>query len=204
MFLNREKLAELLGCALRTVDEYRRQGMPGEAPARPGAQWRFDSAAVIEWLRNRERHDALGEVANISEADAKRRKLAAEAAIAEHELAEKQGKAVSVADFQAATSKIIGAARAKLLGIGSAVGPEVALESDPAQCEAIVQGRINEALEELSEGDIQIEPSGVEQPQPGNSDGSETVGAAPGPDHQRVGRRRKAAEPRIKCEAGAI
>jgi terminase small subunit / prophage DNA-packing protein len=197
MLLNREKLAELFGCSLRTVDEYRRQGMPGEAPARPGGQWRFESATVIEWLRSRERTSALGEIAGISEVDAKRRKLAAEAAIAEHELATLQGSAVSVADWQAATAKMVSGARAKLLGIGAAVGPELAIEVDPVLCEAIVQGAINEALEELSSSDIQIEYGGAEEPESGDSNKPETVGTAPGPDGERVGRRGKTAKSRV-------
>src|SRR4051812_9016969 len=117
MQLNRDKLAEMLGCSLRTVDEYRRQGIPGEPPKRPGDQWKFESSEVITWLRDRERTSALGEVAKVDEAEAKRRKLAAEASLAEHELALKQGAAVAISDFEASWAAMIGAARAKLLGL---------------------------------------------------------------------------------------
>jgi phage terminase Nu1 subunit (DNA packaging protein) len=191
-------LATLFGVAFTTVDLWTQQGMPyDQRPLRKGGSgWKIDVAAVLEWHRKRERENALGEIAGISESDAKRRKLAAEAAIAEHELAERQGKAVSVDDWQAATSKIIGAARAKLLAIGSAVGPDVALEIDPVQCEAIIQGAINEALQELSESDIQIESGGSGEPESVHPADSEHVGASAGPDGERVGRRRKTAEPR--------
>jgi hypothetical protein len=198
MLLNREKLAELLGCSLRTVDEYRRQGMPGESPKRPGGQWRFDSSEVIAWLRTRERENALGEIAGIDEGEAKRRKLAAEAAIAEHELAEKQGLSVSITDWQAAMSAVIGAARAKLLPIGAALGPELAIESDPVQCEALVQAAINEALQELSDCDIQIEPGGPGEPEQSDSAKPSTLGATAGPDGQRMGGRRTAPKSRVK------
>ncbi len=197
MQLNREKLAELLGCSLRTVDEYRRQGMPGDAPQRPGGQWKFESSQVIEWLRTRERQTALGEIAGIDEVEAKRRKLAAEAAIAEHELAERQGAAVSIADWQESMSQIVGAARAKLLGIGSALGPEVAIEDDPAVCESIIKGAIDEALLELSEGEIQIESSGGGGSERGDPESFAAVGATSGPDDKRVGRRRAATQPGI-------
>ena len=73
------------------MDEYCRQGMPGGCTKRKGDQWRFDSAAVVSWLRERERSSALGEVAQIDEGEARRRKVAAEAALVELELAKEQG-----------------------------------------------------------------------------------------------------------------
>jgi Phage DNA packaging protein Nu1 len=72
MVLNREKLAEVLGCSLRTIDEYTRQGMPGEPPKHGGDQWRFDPAASVDWLRERERKVVLGDIAKINETEARR------------------------------------------------------------------------------------------------------------------------------------
>ncbi len=198
MLLNREKLSELLGCSLRTVDEYRRQGMPGAAPAKPGGQWRFESAEVISWLRTRERDNAIGEIAGIDEGEAKRRKLAAEAAIAEHSLAVLQSSAVSVADWQAATFKIVGATRAKLLPIGSSLASDLAIETDPDVCEALVSSAINEALQELSEDDIQIDAGGDNGAEPSDPPEPEAVGSTPGRDGKRVGGPRAAAELRHK------
>jgi terminase small subunit / prophage DNA-packing protein len=200
MQLNREKLADFLGCSLRTIDEYSRQGMPGDSPKRAGDQWRFESGAVVGWLRERERSDALGEVARVDEAEAKRRKLAAEAALAELDLALKQGAAVSLKDFETAWSAMIGAARAKLLGMGMALGPEVALMSDPAECGAIIDAAVKESLRELSEGPGQVH---FEQPGAGESDVADeapepVVRSAAGSDGKPVGGRRAAAKPRVK------
>jgi terminase small subunit / prophage DNA-packing protein len=200
MLLNRERLSDFLGCSLRTIDEYKRQGMPGDAPKKPGDQWRFDSGAVVNWLRERERTDALGEVARVDEAEAKRRKLAAEAALAEHELALKQGAAVAIADFEAAWAAMIGASRARLRGIGAKVGRTVAISLDPAECAALIDSAIDEALQELSEREpeVQFEPEHASEPQGGNAPVLEAVGAASGSDGKRVGRRGAAVKPGVQ------
>lgn len=200
VFVNRERLAEILGCSLRTIDEYRRQGMPGEAPGRPGEQWKFDTAAAVEWLRQRERQSVLGEVAKIDESEAKRRKLAAEAAMAELDLAKAEGAALGIQDFGTAWAAMIGSARAKLLGLGSKLGPSVAIVDDAAECNAMIDGAIAEALQELSEfePEISIQPeSGPEAPNRDQA-GSEAVGAAARPDGKRVGRRGKKTKQRVK------
>src|SRR5580698_9484060 len=105
-YVNRSQLAETFGIALTTVDTWTAAGMPHEA--RPGAKgqssWRFDLAAVLEWHRSRERENAIGEIAKVDEGEARRRKLAAEAAIAEHELAVMQGAFVAIDDWYQATS----------------------------------------------------------------------------------------------------
>ena len=194
MILNRERLAEMLGCSLRTVDEYRRQGMPGEAPKRHGDQWRFDSSAVVTWLRDKERESALGDVAEIDEFEAKRRKLAAEASLAELALALKQGAAVAISDFEAAWSAMIGAARAKLLGLPAALGPEVALIADPFECAAVIESAVKEALAELSDATgIQVESESDELAAGRDEEGGPPVEPSPGPDRKRMGRRGKTA-----------
>lgn len=193
MLLNREKLAECLGCSLRTIDEYRRQGMPGEAPKRPGDQWKFDTAASVEWLRQRERQSALGEIATIDESEAKRRKLAAEAAMAELDLAKAEGQAVGLQDFAKAWAGMIGSARAKLLGLGSKMGPGLAIVDDAAECSSVVDLGISEALQELSEfePEIRFDAESTPKAPSGDSVGTKALGSAAGSHGKRVGGRGK-------------
>jgi len=200
MVVNRERLADVLGCSLRTVDEYVRQGMPGDPPKKGGDSWRFESAACIGWLRERERQSALGEIAKIDREEAGRRKLAAEAALVEHDLALKQRAAVAVSDFGRLWTHMIGASRAKLRGIGAKLGRVVALSQDAAECEALIDELVSEALQELSEfePEIPVEPAGSDEPASGRTKGYATVGAPAEPDRKRVGGRRAAAQPRVK------
>lgn len=196
MQLNRDRLAEFLGCSLRTIDEYSRQGMPGEAPKKGGDSWKFESAAVVGWLRERERTNALGDLATLDEKEAKRRKLAAEAALAEHELALKTGAAVALNDFESAKGALIGAARAKFLGFGAALGPEVALLSSPQECSLVIENAVKEALRELSDNPptISFEPFGTRESPTDRSETGGSVGTSAEPDRKRVGRRRTPAK----------
>lgn len=163
--VSKSELAELLRVNLATIDGWVRMGCPAhERPLRKGQQWRMSVKDVVDWLISRAEEKARGkESAGANENDAKQRKLMAEAELAELELAEKRGQAVSIATAQAAWSAMIGSARAKLRGIGSKLGPIVATEIDPFQCRLLIDQAIDEALLELSEEDISIdagEPDG--------------------------------------------
>jgi phage terminase Nu1 subunit (DNA packaging protein) len=149
---NRAELAEVLGVSVVTVDNWTAAGCPWQSkPARKGVgQWAFEVGAVVEWRLERERKSALGELANVTEIEARRRKLAAEAAMAEHELAVAQGKAAAIADAERTWGRMIAAARAKFLSMGSKLGPQVALETDSEICKALIEAANAEALAELS------------------------------------------------------
>lgn len=185
--INLEEAARIFGFSRRGVEEW----LTGGCPARKeGKQWRLNTAEVVAWLREREKRLVLGEVGNIDEAQAKRRKLAAEAAMAELELASRQGQVVAVADFEARMSAMIGAARAKLLPMGAKLGPMVAVEDDPAICESLIDSAVGEALSELSNGLPDDTNRGGESGN-GGAEGSADLGTPPGSDSQRVGGRRK-------------
>ncbi len=60
--VNRAELAELCGVSLPTIDAWRRRGCPyvsAPSTAKEASpqmrQWKFDSAAVIQWLRQEAR-----------------------------------------------------------------------------------------------------------------------------------------------------
>lgn len=185
--INLEEAARVFGFSRRGIEEW----LTGGCPARKeGKQWRLNTAEVVAWLREREKRLVLGEVGNIDEAQAKRRKLAAEAAMAELELASRQGHVVAIADFETKITAMIGAARAKLLPMGAKLGPMVAVEDDPATCEALIDSAVGEALSELSNG-IPDDATGASEPGSRRAEGSADLGATPGQDGQRVGGRRK-------------
>jgi phage terminase Nu1 subunit (DNA packaging protein) len=53
MIVNRSDLADILGVSPKTIDRRVSEGMPvaGAAQAQDDRQWKFDTAAVIAWLR---------------------------------------------------------------------------------------------------------------------------------------------------------
>jgi phage terminase Nu1 subunit (DNA packaging protein) len=197
--VNREQLAELCGVSVRTVDAWIAAGMPYEAkPERRGESWRIDISRVIEWRLDRERKSALGEVAQLDEHEARRRKLAAEAALVEHELAIKRGAAVAIEDSAKAWAVMVAAARARLLGIGNKLGPMVAVERDALECQSIIDGAIHEALQELSGFELPDAPDGDSKPQGRGTKDRKVVGSSAAPKRKRVGRRAPKAKSRSK------
>lgn len=195
--LTREKTAEIFGCDLRTVDNWLRRGCPGQ---KIGNRWQINSAEVSQWLRDRERQDALGETAAIDESEARRRKIAAEASLAEHELAIKQGAAIGIADFEAQMAAMIGAARAKLLNLGAKVGPLVLGCQSPTEAKDLIDGAVYEVLGELSafDGNVPEHSAGAAESESGEPENGAFVGAAAGSDRQPMGRRKPKAQPRIE------
>jgi phage terminase Nu1 subunit (DNA packaging protein) len=150
--VNRAELSELCGVSVVTIDNWVRDGAPFvRRPVRKGVgQWEFAAGAVFQWRLDRERQSALGDLAQVDEAEARRRKLAAEAGLAELDLQLKNGGAVAVADQERVWVQMVGAARARLLSIPTKLGPTIAIENDPILCQSLIQGAMVEALMELS------------------------------------------------------
>jgi hypothetical protein len=91
----------------------------------------------------------------ISLAEATRRKEIALMRLREVEAAKADGQAVSITDATRALGDAISTARSRLLSIPPAVAPELALTSDPAECQRIVHDAIHEALRDLARGAVQ-------------------------------------------------
>lgn len=190
--VNRSELAELFGVALTTIDDWLRQGCPWlHRPARRGdGSWEIDVAAVLNWHKERERENAVGEIAKIDENEARRRKLAAEAALSEHELALKQGAAVLIDDVSKIWAAQVSACRSRLLGIGHKLAPLVAVESDALECQSLIDSSIQESLAELTEIDpveFQDTPIGMGDAQESPKKHPKALGSSSKADRKSVG-----------------
>ena len=99
----------------------------------------------------------LGDAGAIDIEEAKRRKLAAEAALAETELAQVQGRLVEAEVVERAWAELVANCRAKLLSIPSKVSPEVFAAESLVEVKATMKSAITEALNELSNSEIDSE-----------------------------------------------
>ena len=106
-----QKMAVVFGVDQRTVRKWIDQGIPSRKDSH--GHWVLNSAETAAWLKGRERVAALGEVCSLDIQEARKRKIAAEARIAEVAAAEREGAVVAIADFEASLAAMIGAARAK-------------------------------------------------------------------------------------------
>jgi hypothetical protein len=101
----------------------------------------------------------LGDAGAIDLEEAKRRKMAAEAALAETELAQVQGRLVEADEIERAWGELVANCRAKLLSIPSKVSPEVFAAESLVEVKATLKSAILEALNELSDSEIDPERS---------------------------------------------
>ena len=195
--------------SLPTIDDWVRRGCPyiQKPERRGGSGWRIDAGAVLVWHREQERQNALGDVVKIDEGEARRRKLAAEASLAEHELALKQGTAVQIEDAVKVWGDQVSAARARLLGIGHKLAPLTAVETDPLTCQVLIDGAVHEALAELSQfdpGEIRNTSTRMEHSPHGSPEDGRSMGTAAKAYRKRVGRQKPKAKPRSQRRARPV
>ena len=102
--------------------------------------------AYVGYLKDR----TIGAEVNVISLDeARQRKLAAEAELAEILLREKTNELVSLDLVRMVWEELISTSRAKLLSLPAKIAPVVAVEDDANICKQLVEEAVNEALYEL-------------------------------------------------------
>jgi len=144
-------LAGLLGVTRQTVDRWLKSGCPFVERSDPsrGRQWKLSLPQVVEWRERRAVEAAIGDTQKLDIDEARRRKTAAEAALAELELARQRGEVVPISVVQSVVADQLSACRAKLLAIPSKMGAIVAPVADTRECVALLEAAQREALDEL-------------------------------------------------------
>jgi hypothetical protein len=118
-------------------------------------------------------------------------KMAAEAQIAEIELAKVRGELVTAEEVVTAWIDVVGAVKAKLLSIPTKAAPILANEESAGGCQIILEDLINEALEELANYDPETNPTSTSS---GSlEEGDDDLPPSATPKRKPVGRPRKTA-----------
>ena len=141
----------------------------------------------IKFLRERKLSEAV-----VSLDEARQRKLAAEAELAEIELAKARADVVRIDDVARQWDAILSGVRTRLLALPTKVAPMVAVENDQSIVKEMIEDGVYSALGELAAG---LSDS-AGRPEPGIAEQPEPVGSADKADDKRVGRPRKKAQPR--------
>ena len=159
MIVNKTQLADIIGRSEEWITQAQKdQSFPVLERNRSRAGNRYETQDVIGWINRRAVDNLVGDKIDIEEA--KRRKIAAEAALSETELATVQGKLIPADQIEKEWSEMIMNCRAKLLSIPAKVSPEVFAADDLTTVKVLLKQAINEALNELSVG----EPSTLQDP----------------------------------------
>jgi phage terminase Nu1 subunit (DNA packaging protein) len=136
-------------------------------------------------------HDSF--MASPTYEEARARKVAAEAQIAELELAKVQGELVIAEDVVSAWSDTLSSLKAKIISIPSKAAPIVASEDSAGGCQKVLDELIREALEELSNYDPKIDAANTQGTSTALEESADSSEASPAPKRKRVGRPRKTA-----------
>lgn len=186
MLVNKRQLSEIIGCDESSLTEWQKQ--PGFPIRKRGAGRQgniYETSDVIKWLEARRVDSIVGGPTSIDFEEAKRRKMAAEAALVELELAKEQGAVVSIDAVAKEVSANYSALRAKLLSIPSKTANLVFTSKDIVEAKRILEDAIIEALNELV-GNREEDTSGETEPDSTDSDEGEAE-ATTSADSERVG-----------------
>lgn len=184
--LNQQQAALLIGVTSRTLRDW------ADAPRnRDGT---YHGPDLVQWLIARRGADAEFD-------DQRQRLAAAQAEKVEHENALRRGEMARMQDVERHWSGAIGAARAKILGVPTKLGPQLVNIGDANLIVSAIRAELHAALAELAGYEPPLEP---EQCGAGDSEGVSVVGAASDIDGERVGGSRAAAVRRKRRGAGAV
>ncbi len=156
--VSRTGLAEFFGVALNTVDHWVRAGCPAVKKGGPGRPWIFNTAKVAEWRELRVREEALGTTA-ASEAELKRRRLAAETQLAELKLAQEKRQVAPVDQMVRSLEAAFAEVRANMRNIPARAVRMLIGELDETRFKRVLLEEIDHALQSLADGDLLDEAS---------------------------------------------
>ena len=123
--------------------------------------------------------------------EARTRKVAAEAEIAELELSKIRGDLAVVEDIAKAWDDVLSAMKAKLLALPTKIGPSLAAEEDAFVIQNMIEEQIKECLDELSNYEPLSDPTGEKVAVVGAGSGDEGAQATTQANNKRVGRPKK-------------
>jgi phage terminase Nu1 subunit (DNA packaging protein) len=152
--VNRTGLSEIFGVTAPTVDGWIRSGCPyDQRAAGKGKEWVFDSGDVAMWLQQRAREEASGEEVT-DEKELKRRKLAAETAMAELELARAKALVAPVDEFERAQAKAFAIIQQNVMNVPQRVVLTLIGETKEARFKEVLRRELADALEKSASTEL--------------------------------------------------
>ena len=151
--VNRAGLAEVFDVSMPTVDSWVRGGCPVLKRGGRGQEWQFDTAAVATWLRDRAVTDATGDT-KLDEAELRRRRLVADTALAELDLAKAKGLVVPLDQIERNLARAFAEVRANLRKIPGNVVSLLIGETEERKFKKVLLDEIDQVLESLADADL--------------------------------------------------
>ena len=148
--VNRGELASLCGVSLPTVDGWVEKGCPFLERGSKGVEWRYDSAAVIDWRIQRAVENAVMNAGDDSSKarreDADCRRAVANAIVAEINADEALKAVVSRHDVVADMATFCQVLRTGLSNMASKVAARATTMTNASEIEAMAKAEMNRAF----------------------------------------------------------
>lgn len=154
--VTRAEIADLFGVATTTVDQWVRSGCPIVEKGSKGVPAKFNTAEVARWRVEKAAEDAGGQ-AKASEHELKLRKLAAETAKSELELAKAKGEVAPIMEFERVQAARMSSIRANLRNVPARAVMQLLGCTDESEFKKTLMDEINLALVTSAEQDIEVE-----------------------------------------------
>ena len=151
MIVNKKQLAEIIGRSEEWLTQMQKdETFPilNKRKGRGGSD--YDTSEVIAWMEKRSVSNLIGNQDAIDLEEGKRRKMAAEAGMAELELLKEQGRVVEIERVADEIGEQLSNFRAKMLSIPSKVAGLVYTAKDIKEIKSILDDAIYEALNEVA------------------------------------------------------
>jgi phage terminase Nu1 subunit (DNA packaging protein) len=144
---NLAELVLIFGVAEQTARKWVAKGCPVIQKGGLGGEWKFSTADVSSWLVAQQKRAKSEEHVDLDEA--RRRKLAAEAELAELDAAVRRGDVVPVEMVAKIIADQFTACRARFLSIPTKLAPVLISSTDMVECRTLLEAAVDEALHEL-------------------------------------------------------
>lgn len=150
MIVNKTQLAEIIGRSEKWITEM--QGLHDfpilkKGRGRLGSQ--FMTADVVAWMEKKKVENLIGNQDAIDLEEAKRRKMAAEAGLAELELMKEQGYLVEIEKVANDFGEQLSNFKAKMISIPSKCAAQIHTADNVQEIKSILEDAITEALNEI-------------------------------------------------------
>lgn len=161
MIVETNDLMLMYGIQRPTLHAWIREGMPiYERGVQGKQQHKFDTREVIEWREKRAVNKATGDSDRLSKEEAQRRKISAEAALAELDLAKKKGEVAELSEVEQALKNQYAELRSNLRKIPERCYLRLVGEMDEFRIKQIILSEVDSVLETLANGETLEEDSG--------------------------------------------
>ncbi len=142
-------LAAIMGVTAMTVRAWERKGMPVARKGSRGRPGQYNTADVIRWRAEQAAQAATGDTNAMDMEEAKRRKTAAEAALAEMDLALRRGELIEVDTVGRLVAEEYATVRANIMAMPGELAPDLEHRT-VLEIEELLSTKVTEILDALA------------------------------------------------------